>query len=219
MAFVDAAKLQIDGGIRNITNNIAFELFGDGTGTRGTVGTGGSVASTVIYTIPLSNVQQIVQFEVGMTLVNFTASASTISAISSTTAVINSVDRANGIIVVTASAADATWIQAGKKLGIYGDIVAGSISTGSNLALSGLAAWIPTTTPASTDNFWGVNRSSDPTRLGGLRYNASSLTIEEGITNSLAFVNREGGKPDLCIMDFASYAALVNALGKIVVIH
>lgn len=212
-AFVDAAKLQMDGGIRNITNNIAFELFGDGTGTRGIVGSGGSVASTVIYTIPLSNAQQVVQFEVGMTLVNFTASASTISAVSATQAIINSVDRANGIIVVTATAADATWIQAGKRLGIYGDIVAGSISTGTNLALSGLAAWLPQTTPASNDSFWGVNRSADPTRLAGCRYDASSFTIEEGMTNALAFLNREGGKPDLAIMDFASYAALVNALG------
>ena len=33
------------------------------------------------------------------------------------------------------------------------------------------------------------------------------------MTNALAFLNREGGKPDLCVMDFASYAALVNALG------
>lgn len=212
-AFVDAAKLQMDGGFRNITNNIAFELFADGTGARGTVGSGGSVASTVIYTIPLSNAQQIVQFEVGMTLVNFTASSSTISAVSATTAVINSVDRANGIIIVTASAADATWITAGKKLGIYGDIVAGSISTGTNLALSGLAAWLPTTSPSVSDNFWGVNRSADPTRLAGCRYDASSYTIEEGLTNALAFLNREGGKPDLAIMDFASYASLVNALG------
>src|SRR5450631_1559664 len=30
-AFVDAAKLQLDGGFRNLTNNIAFELFGDGS--------------------------------------------------------------------------------------------------------------------------------------------------------------------------------------------
>ena len=34
-AFVDAAKLQMDGGFRSITNNIAFELFSDGTSTRG----------------------------------------------------------------------------------------------------------------------------------------------------------------------------------------
>jgi hypothetical protein len=46
-----------------------------------------------------------------------------------------------------------------------------------------------------------------------LRYDARQYTIEEGMTNALAFANREGAKPDLCIMDFASYAALVNALG------
>lgn len=211
-AFVDAAKLQMDGGFRNITNNIAFELFGDGTGTRGIIGSGVLVSGST-YDITLSNAQQVVQFEVGMLLVNYTVSASTISAISSTTASIISVDRANGVIRVTASAADSSWTTAGKGLGINGDIVAGTISAGTNLALSGLAAWLPKATPGATDNFWGVNRSTDPTRLAGCRYDASSYTIEEGMTNALAFLNREGGKPDLAIMDFASYAALVNALG------
>jgi hypothetical protein len=49
--------------------------------------------------------------------------------------------------------------------------------------------------------------------LAGVRYNAQAYTIEEGITNALALLNREGGKPDIAIMDFASYAALVNSLG------
>ncbi len=72
---------------------------------------------------------------------------------------------------------------------------------------------VPVVDPPSTDNFWGVNRSADPTRLGGLRYNASSQSISEGITNALAFANREGAAPDLLIMDFVSYATLVNELG------
>ncbi len=211
-AFVDSAKLQMDGGFRNITNNIAFELFSDGTATRGIIGSGALVSGST-YDITLSNSQQIVQFEVGMLLVNFTVTASTISAISSSTALIQSVDRANGVIRVLASAVDASWTTAGKGLGISGDIVAGSISPSTNLGLSGLAAWLPKATPSSTDNFWGVNRSADPTRLAGCRYDASAYTIEEGMTNALAFLNREGGKPDLAIMDFASYASLVNALG------
>ena len=210
-AFVDAAKLQMDAGFRNLTNNIAFELFGDGTATRGFIGSTVSAAPT--YTITLSNAQQVVQFEVGMTLVNFTISAGVISAISTSTAVITAVDRAAGIITVLASATDASWASAGKALGVNGDIVAGTVSSGTNLALSGLAAWIPTAAPSSTDSFWGVNRSADATRLAGLRYNATAYTIEEGVTNALAFGNREGAKFDLMIMDFASYAALVNSLG------
>jgi len=212
-AFVDGAKLQMDGGFRNLTNNIAFELFGDGSGSRGVVGAGGTNPSGNNYTIPLANSQLVVNFEVGMLLVNFTYAAGSISAISATTAIINSVDRANGILQVTASGSDASWIAAGKNLGINGDIIAGAVSTGTSLCLSGLGAWIPTATPSNADSFWGVNRSVDPTRLAGLRYNAQSYTIEEGMTNALAFLNREGGKPDLAIMDFASYAALVNALG------
>lgn len=216
-AFVDAAKLQIDGGFRNITNNIAFELFGSGTATRG-ISTSASTQNGVVAggtVLPLSNPQSVVQFEVGMTLV---ASATDGGAPSSDTVVITSVNRATGVISGTASASSlsSNWaIGSGAAyLSVQGDLPAGgATSTGSYLALSGLAAWIPTSSPASNDNFWGVNRSADPTRLAGLRYDARQYTIEEGMTNALAFANREGAKPDICIMDFASYAALVNSLG------
>src|SRR6202453_1008488 len=217
-AFVDAAKLQMDGGFRNITNNIAFELFNDGTATRGSstaasTQTGGTAPGGVV--LPLTNAQQIVQFEVGMLLV---ASTTQGGAPSTDTVMVTAVDRANGIVTGTASAAtlSGNWaIGTGSAyLSISGDIPsAGATSTSSYLALSGLAAWLPITTPATTDSFWGVNRSADPTRLAGCRYTATSYTIEEGLTNALAFLNREGGKPDLCIMDFSSYASLVNALG------
>lgn len=216
-AFVDAAKLQMDGGFRNITNNIAFELFGSGTATRASSSAASTQAGTTVggTVLPLTNPQQVVSMEVGMLLV---ASATDGGAPSTDTVLVTSVDRANGIVTGTASAAtlSANWaIGSGSAfLTIAGDLPAsGASNTGSFLALSGLAAWIPVTTPASNDSFWGVNRSADPTRLAGCRFNATSYTIEEGMTNALAFLNREGGKPDLCVMDFASYAALVNALG------
>jgi len=216
-AFVDAAKLQMDGGFRNITNNIAFELFGAGTATRGlsrntSTQSGITAGGTVL---PLLNANSVVQFEVGMTLV---ASASDGGAPSADTVTVTAVDRANGIVSGTASAAtlSGNWaIGSGSAyLSVQGDLPAGgATTTGSFLALSGLAAWLPVVSPSGSDNFWGVNRSADPTRLAGLRYNAQAFTIEEGITNALAFANREGAKPDIIIMDFNSYAALVNSLG------
>ncbi len=223
-AFVDAAKLQMDGGFRNITNNIAFELFGDGTATRGISAASSSQtgASPNIVTIPLTNPQQIVAFEVGMLLV---ASATSGGAIGTTGINVTGVNRSTGVITgqgitlatgATVASLDSTWaIGSGLAyITVYGDLpTAGATSTSSYLALSGLAAWIPTSDPASNDSFWGVNRSADPTRLAGCRFNAQSYTIEEGMTQALAFLNREGGKPDLAVMDFASYASLVNALG------
>lgn len=212
-AFIDSAKQQVDGGFRSLTNNIAVELFGSGTATRGVAGTysatGGS-PNTV--SITLSNIQQITSFERNMTLV---ASATDGGAPSTDTVVITAVDRSAGTITGTGSVSSLSgnW-AAGAFLTVQGDLPpGGATTTGSFRALSGLAAWLPKTSPGPSDNFWGVNRSADATRLGGLRYNATAYTIEEGLTNALAFINREGGRPDIAIMDFASYSALVNSLG------
>ncbi len=211
-AFVDAAKLQMDGGFQSISNNIASELFGSGTATRGIIGTYSKTLAVV--TIVLSNPSDVVKFEVGMTMV---ASATDGGAPSADFIDVTSVDRISGQIQGTAStgnsALSGNWAVGG-FLTVEGDLPsAGASNTGSYLALSGLAAWIPKVSPAPGNLFWSVERSSDPTRLAGLRYDASAFTIEEGITNALALANREGAKPDYCIIDFASYAALINSLG------
>jgi hypothetical protein len=209
-AFVEAAKNQIDGGIRNITNNLAFELFSDGYGARGVIGTYSNASAAI--SIVLSNSQQIVNFEVGMTL---RASTTNGGAPSSDTAQITALNRSTGAISATCSdsSPDSKW-AVGAFLSVDGDVPTAGISNISGaLCLSGLSAWLPATAPTSGDNFWTVDRSADVTRLAGQRYDASTMTIEEGITTALALLSREGGSPDLCIMDFASYAALVNALG------
>jgi hypothetical protein len=166
----------------------------------------------------LANPQQVVQFEVGMTL-QATATdggaalqntPGTIDAIQITT-----VNRGTGAIsgTVVQGAPQSSW-GAGDYLQVLGDIgIGGSSTIAGMLGLSGLQAWVGPTDPPSNDNFWGVNRSADPTRLGGLRYNAASQSISEGITNALAYGNREGASFDLIIMDFVSYATLVNELG------
>jgi len=217
-AFVDEASRTLDNGFRNLSNNMAFELFSGGTASRGVISSAGVSYSAPNLSFTLANPQQVVQFEVGMTL---QASATdggaalqntpgTIDAIQ-----ITSVNRATGAIsgTVVQGSPQSSW-AAGDYLQVLGDIgIAGSSTIAGMLGLSGLAAWVPGTTPPSNDNFWGVNRSADPTRLAGLRYDATNFTIEEGLTSALAYGNREGAAFDLIIMDFASYAALVNSLG------
>jgi len=217
-AFVDEASRTMDNGFRNISNNMAFELFAGGTATRGQISATAPSYSAPTLTFTLSNSQNVVQFEVGMTL---QASATdggaalqntpgTIDAIQ-----VTSVNRGTGVIsgTVVQGAPQTSW-AAGSFLQVLGDIgIGGSSTIAGMLGLSGLAAWIPNVDPPSNDNFWGVNRSADPTRLAGLRYNAQSQTIEEGLTSALAYGNREGASFDLIIMDFISYAALVNSLG------
>lgn len=217
-AFVDEASRTLDNGFRNLSNNMAFELFSGGTATRGQISTTAPSYSAPTLTFTLANPQQVVQFEVGMTL---QASATdggaalqntpgTIDAIQ-----VTSVNRGTGVIAgtVVQGAPQTSWLLS-SYLQVLGDIGIGGSSTIAGLqGLSGLAAWVPNVDPPSNDNFWGVNRSADPTRLGGLRYNASAQSISEGITNALALANREGAAPDLIVMDFVSYATLINELG------
>jgi len=217
-AFVDEASRTLDNGFRNLSNNMAFELFAGGTASRGVIGSGGVSVSGTTLSFTLANPQTVVQFEVGMTLqasstdggAALTGSGGTVLA-----AQIASVNRGTGAItaVVVQDTYSSTWV-AGDFLQVYGDVgLAGASTIAGLLGLSGMAAWVPSVDPGSTDNFWGVNRSADPTRLGGLRYNAAAQTISEGLTNALAFANREGAAIDLIVIDFVSYSTLINELG------
>lgn len=217
-AFIDEASRSLENGFRNISNNMAFELFNGGTATRGQISSAGitNVGGAVSFT--LANPQTVVQFEVGMTLQGSATmggaalqnSPGTIDAIQ-----ITSVNRNTGAIVGTVvQGAPLSSFVANTYLQVLGDIgLAGASTIGGMLGLSGLSAWIPSVDPTTGDNFWGVDRSVDPTRLAGLRYDASSQSMAEGITNALALANREGAAPDLIVMDFASYATLINELG------
>lgn len=218
-------KREMDGGIKNLSNNMAFEQFGSGTATRGFIGTAITNPSGSIYQFTLQNPQNVVNFEVNMTI---QASATDGGAVIPTgtplvpdLGLISSVNRGTGVVQFTVAqgAPQTNWANT-NAITVQGDIppAGGSGSgplgqTGSYLAASGFTAWLPATDPGLSDAFWGVNRSTDPTRLGGLRYDASSYSIEEGVTNGLGFANREGADPDTLILPFQSYTALENALG------
>ena len=217
-AFVDEASRTLDNGFRNISNNMAFELFSGGTASRGAISAAGVTYSAPTLSFILSNPQQVVQFEAGMTLQGAATDGG--AALQNTPGTIDAiqiatVNRSTGAITATVvQGAPQSSFVAGTFLQVLGDIgIAGSSTIAGMLGLSGLAAWVPSIDPPSNDNFWGVNRSADPTRLAGLRYNASSQSISEGITNALAFANREGAAPDLIVLDFVSYATLINELG------
>lgn len=217
-AFVDEASRTLDNGFRNISNNMAFELFYGGTASRGQIGSAGVTLTGSTLTFTLANAQSVVQFEVGMTLQASTTDGG--AALQNTPGTIDaiqltSVNRGTGALAgtVVQGAPGSSWV-ATDYLQVLGDIgIGGSSTIAGMLGLSGLASWVPAVDPPSTDNFWGVNRSADPTRLGGLRYNASAQSISEGLTNALAFGNREGASFDLIVLDFVSYSTLINELG------
>lgn len=201
MSFLEGAKLVVDGAFRSITNSLASALFRSGTGSIGSIG---SIASGVIT---LSNAADVVQFEVNQVLqANATDGGTPRAALGYVIAV----NRSAGTVTVASSglggsaASPSGWAAADYLL-VQGD---------NNAKVSGLAAWLPATAPSSGDSFFGVDRSQDVTRLAGIRYDGSAQSIEESLIDSSSLLAREGGKPDVCITNFATYAALEKSLGS-----
>lgn len=215
-AFIDEAKLNMDTGFRNISNDLAHDLYNDGSGSRGQIG---SITSGVIV---LADPNSVVQFEVGQVLVSYSV-AGTTATISTTGALgyVIAVNRSSGTVTVSASQGGSAgtptnWSTSFPYLAVQGDVnfASGGLAIGSALKVAGLGAWFPVVAPTSGDNFWNVDRSVDVTRLAGVRFNGQSETIEEALIDAASLVAREGGQPDMCFTNFASYAALEKQLGS-----
>lgn len=195
-AFMEAATTEIDGAIQAITRSLAISLYRSGSGSIGQVGSGETTT-----TITLANINDVTNFEVGMELQFDSVDGG--GTVHAGTATVTAVDRDAGTITSDATfSSQITGIAANDYIFQHGDYDA---------KLSGLAAWVPTSAPGATA-FFGVDRSVDPTRLGGIRYDGSAQPIEEALIDGASRVAREGGAPTHCFMNFVKYAELEKAL-------
>lgn len=216
-AFIDGAKLEMDTAIRNISNDLALDLYGSGNGVRGQLA---SISSGVIT---LGTASDVVNFEVGMTLVTFSISGTTpTQSTSAALGYVIAINRSSGTVTVSATAGGSAgtptnWSSSFPNIAVQGDVVfaSGSLAISSTGAqkITGLQAWLPSTAPSASESFWGVDRSVDTTRLGGVRYDGSAQPIDEALIDASSLVAREGGQPDMCFMNFTSYSALEKSLG------
>lgn len=214
-SFVREAKQVMDGAIRNITNDLALDLFGDGSGLRGVIS---SITGGVIT---LADPQTVVNMEVGMVLVSYSISGTTYTqSAGAAVGYVIGVQRSIGTVTVSATQGGAAalpsgWSAATPNLGMQGDVAFGTLSVRTSFnKLSGLAAWFPATPAVAGESFWGVDRSVDSRMQGTIAQNTATETIEEALIDAAALVAREGGMPDMCFMSFASYAALEKSLGS-----
>lgn len=218
-AFVDAVKFSMDKGFRNITNDLAKDLFGAGTGERGQIS---AITSGVITLVDPASVAN---FEVGMVLNSYSVSGTTATiSTGSNLGYVIAVNRSFTAPTVTVSATSGgsagtptNWSTSFKYLSVQGDTSFASgglgIANGSAQKLCGLGAWLPSTAPAGGDSFWGVDRSVD-TRLSGVYMDNSAESIEEGLIDLSAAINLNGGEPDMIFINFTSYAALLKSIGS-----
>ena len=198
-AFLRAATVEIDGALHALGRSVATKLFRSGSGSIGKVASYTALTKTIVLTVP----EDIVNFEVGMVLQGSTADGG--GSTKAGTSKVVTVDRIAGSFTVDA---DLTGNWAASDF----VFVAGDYDN----AIKGLGAWLPYEQRATklAGSFFGVTRSADATRLGGLVLDGSALPIEEALISALALVGREGGNPDYAFMNFADWSNLVKALGS-----
>lgn len=206
-AFMEAATTEIDGAINSLTRSLAINLFRDSSAFLGQVSAEPTEAADTTITMKSSG--DITNIEVGQVIVIWSAksggSQRTIDG-STTDLTVDSVNRSAGTFTATGQAYDASGtIAADDFIFIKGDRGSG---------LEGLEGWCPETAPTSGDSHFGVDRSVDVTRLGGLRYDGSSDPIEEALIEGASQVAREGGKPDHAFLSYSKYSELEKALGS-----
>jgi hypothetical protein len=202
-AFLKALTNEINSAIKSAASSMAAQLYGNGSGSMSQLGATTNIATNVIV---LSASDDVVRFEVGMTLVFAAAESSGALRNAGATVVVTAVDRSAGTVTVNANLSTAVAaIAVGDWIFIDGD---------RNLSVSGLAAWLPFAAPTSGDNFFGVDRSVDPTRLAGVRFDGSALSIEEALVGGLTLSNREGGNVKVVFMNYIDWGNLELALGS-----
>jgi hypothetical protein len=202
-AFLQLATAEIDGAIETMKRRMGWAIYGDGSGAIGSIAAEPAEAASTVVTF--NNVEDIVKIEVGQTI-QFRSGATVRSFDGTiTSGLVSAVNRDTGAFTVAVAYTASGTIAANDTCNVVGDY---------NQKLSGLAAWIPSSAPGATP-FFGVDRSIDTTRLGGVRITSSGKPIEEALVDGARRIGREGlGNPDYVFTGFSRYAALDKSLGS-----
>lgn len=200
-SFLDFATLFVDLAIQGAALSAASSLFRSGTGSIGQIS---SITAGGVVT--LTNAADVSQFGINQTLqaasVDGGAPRAALGWVVARNVTAGTITVSN--TAMGGAAGLPTGWTANDFLLVQGD---------SNAKLSGLTAWLPSTAPGTTDNFYGVNRSVD-SRLYGLFYNGVQQPIEEALIDAALLVRREKGRPRHFFTNYGSEAALIKALGS-----
>jgi hypothetical protein len=202
-AFLSARETEIKGIFNGVSRDLAIDLARDGSGVLGTYASGAATA-----TITLQNRSDTRNFESGM-WVNLVQSGAVVGA--PVKVQLSAVDTGAG----TLSMASSNWNTVfGVTLAAGDQIVRDGCY---NACVEGLASYLPAGSTRNTKlaaSFYGVTRTANPTRQGGVVIpTVAGQPIEEIAIDLLMAVGAEGGSPDTLMLSFENVGSLIKALG------
>jgi hypothetical protein len=199
-SFIRALKPEINAAMRQLKNSLVHALYRNGGGAIGQIS---ASSNTATATITLATPSDIRFFNPGQILV-VSATDGTSGAVRAGTAVtVLSVNRNTGTVTATGAWNASMATAALDYIFVDGDF---------NAKLKGMDAWVPASDPGAT-SFYGVDRSVDPLRLGGIRADYSGVPIEEGLMRALERCAREDAAIDILTMHPLDWTNLAIAMG------
>lgn len=198
--FLNMMKAEMDGALGTLGDNVAKEQYGSFGGWRARIHPTTAVTTT---TLTLANPEDSFFFEVGMVLTFSSADGESGSERAGTPgyAQITAMNRDTGVLTFASDlTTKVTGITNNDYIFVQGDFGA---------AASGLATWCPATAPTTT--LFGVTRSADVERLGGIRYDGSSDTQETVYIKARARAKRTKAKIKYYFTNPANTANLETA--------
>ena len=194
--FIETLQAEMDGSLSTLGDNMALGSY---TNTGGARGVAGSVSTDIIT---LADPEDIVFFEVGMLITSDADDGTTGGPAATPGSRIILVDEDAGTLTV-ADITDMGTPTGGEFLFVVGDF---------GLDVAGLDAWLPAVAPTGGDSFFGVDRSVQPARLAGIRFDGGSGTIIDALINANARLRRSGGRVSHFFMNPIDVATVELAL-------
>lgn len=192
-AVIDALEFESQGAMYQLKNSLAHALWNDGSGK---VGRRASVSGS---TLTLTDPEDITQIEVGMKL----KGSDTLSGGSL---------RSGSITVVTVNRDAGTFTFSG-TITSFADNDYLYVEGDYDLKIKGVTSWIPSTLTATA--FFGVDRTTDSERLGGIRLaNGDQNTQRETLLRLMHRIGRGRGAPKHIFERGDMYANLEIEMGS-----
>lgn len=209
-AFLEAGVVEVDGALLQASSKISREIFRTGGGAIGRVAN----SSFTTTALTLDNPNDVVNFEVGMVIQTDTVDGG--GTVNTGTLTISAIDYDTGAITTTQNLSTGiSGIAQHDYIFVEGDY---------DLAMKGFQGWMPydgtdaaVRSTALGTSFFGLTRSSNPQRLGGVTFDGSAMPIEEAIPALGVRINKYGGNPDTMILHHAKWEELEKSLGSKVV--
>ena len=220
-AFVDELELNMKGALDELGYSLCNTIIGDGTGSRGVVG---STSSLTTGQVALKDSQQIVGFQQGM-FVQFGYQLGNTWQLAAAGAqfTVVGVDEDNSILNLGAIdlTANPVAVAAGMIIVRAGDLTAGTAYnnglgvTGAQV-FAGMGGWNPIGVPQPNtgDSFGTVDRSGSTVRLSGVRFDGRGGTPLAAARGLAARMERQKGASefDYLVANMLNYENLASTV-------